>query len=509
MIILFGRWALVDRARSIALISTFMIAQHSGAAETIPEVVPQLPAPLQAPLGNLLNVDSLRRAKPVGGSLVYVNGYHTSGDGGGGMYQLDASDSTSADNGGNVIIDGRGARWKLAPAFPTTVRTFGAKGNGQADDSDAFRRALLSLRALVIPEGIYRISGGLVISQNGMKIRGAGTTATKILIDSSNLSGITLKPGLNNIELSGFTLTREKSPVAGAYGIDFTQASVGQSLLKDLIVERHFRNIGLGPTDYSLVQNVISQHATDVGMYLTNTTMDGTCQWTLDRVLSQKNGAVGIMFRARTGPHQVTLGTWKDISTFANSSNGIAVLGLSSTPVQGVRISGGFMGEDGDSEILLDTYGGQHQLLGTFVELAGRGKTGREFSTQPSNIGSGIEVTPNNLDTQITSIHSNGNSWDGLSLSGVVNIVGNSRATNNGLARKPGRRNGVRALGPSRLIISGGYFGNTGAGTSQQYGANASDKKLVTIVGADMSRNTVASFADDDSEKAISAIESR
>jgi len=60
---------------------------------------------------------------------VLVTGYYASGDGGGGNYYLDASDTASADNGGTVIVATDGGRWKLKWAGYLTFRQFGAKGD--------------------------------------------------------------------------------------------------------------------------------------------------------------------------------------------------------------------------------------------------------------------------------------------------------------------------------------------------------------------------------------------
>lgn len=76
-----------------------------------------------------------------------VMGFHSKGDGGGGTYYLDPDDLTSADDGGTVIIAADGGRWKLT--FTGTVRpqTFGAVGDGVADDWAALDACVRLLRA--------------------------------------------------------------------------------------------------------------------------------------------------------------------------------------------------------------------------------------------------------------------------------------------------------------------------------------------------------------------------
>ena len=60
----------------------------------------------------LLNISALQAFNPsVAPEIVEVEQWHNAGDGGG-RYRLDASDTTTADNGGAVIVDAAGNRWK-------------------------------------------------------------------------------------------------------------------------------------------------------------------------------------------------------------------------------------------------------------------------------------------------------------------------------------------------------------------------------------------------------------
>lgn len=76
-----------------------------------------------------------------------VTGYYAPLDGGGGEYEVDTSDTTSADNGGSIIVDGLSRRWKLNGPPDWYVEQFGAKGDGVTDDAPAFNAALAALPA--------------------------------------------------------------------------------------------------------------------------------------------------------------------------------------------------------------------------------------------------------------------------------------------------------------------------------------------------------------------------
>ena len=193
-----------------------------------------------------------------------------------------------------------------------------------------------------------------------------------------------------------------------------------------------------------------------------------------------------------SGPAQMTLGSYRNVNTYANTGTGIAFVGSSACPIQGIRINGAFVGEDANSEIYLNTYGGQHQICNAFAELAGRGSTGPTLSTPLSNIGSGFEVTLNNVDVLFTGCHSNGNSLDGFFVAGNDCVISGCRATNNGIANVSGRKNGINVASGFAVVVSSSRSGNTGAGASQLYGVFAADGNNVTIGSCDLRNNATA-----------------
>lgn len=91
-----------------------------------------------------------------------VLGYYAPGDGGGGLYYLDALDTTSADNGGTVIVASDGGRWKLALIEAVSVKQFGAKSDDATAGSintAAFQAAMDALGSVYVPSGYYTIDG--------------------------------------------------------------------------------------------------------------------------------------------------------------------------------------------------------------------------------------------------------------------------------------------------------------------------------------------------------------
>lgn len=93
-----------------------------------------------------------------------VLGYHTAGDGGGGLFYWDNT-SIENDNDG-TIIQATGittGRWKRVYSGAVNVKWFGAKGDGITDDRQAFNKALLASDEIEVPEGnvfLFDVTGG-------------------------------------------------------------------------------------------------------------------------------------------------------------------------------------------------------------------------------------------------------------------------------------------------------------------------------------------------------------
>jgi hypothetical protein len=75
------------------------------------------------------------------------------------------------------------------PDFPVqaNVKNFGAVGDGKADDTDAFLKAIQSVHegAVLIPAGRYVLTQQLKISKNHFVLRGAGRDQTTLLFTKS------------------------------------------------------------------------------------------------------------------------------------------------------------------------------------------------------------------------------------------------------------------------------------------------------------------------------------
>lgn len=426
------------------------------------------------------------------GQIVVTTGYNSPGDGGGNVYEIVPA-ATGADDGGSFVdLSGSGHQAKgLFPGGVKNVKQFGAVGDGSTDDVAAFQAITTIGGDIHIPEPAvaYNVSLAIDISVSGTRVIGSGRQNCVIRSTSSSEEIFNLIASVNNIELASFRLDRTVPAAVGGNGIECSTVSVGRSRIYDIDILNQWRGLSLGPTDFSSVQNVVVEECFSDGVFITNTATDGACQWSLDDVLCQKNDGHGYYVQAITGPSQMTVGTWSNIRTFANSGRGVIMLGLAGTPIQGVRMKTGFLGEDGDSELYLDTFGQQHQVSDMFLELAGRSATGRGLATPASGLGSGLEYTVNNGNIELTGNHANGNSFDGLFLSGSTHTISGLTSTNNGQSAVAGRRNGVN-LAAGLVVINGGYLGNT-VGVSQEYGAFAADGNSLSLIGSVLTGNGI------------------
>jgi hypothetical protein len=108
-----------------------------------------------ATYSNCINIAAVRGLSKTVFTYAKTLGYAIPGDGGHGEYYLDLSDTTSADNGGTVLVASDGGRWKLKHNGEVSVKQFGM-GNNVSNDIIAFQTMLQDHRdkkyTIIIPE---------------------------------------------------------------------------------------------------------------------------------------------------------------------------------------------------------------------------------------------------------------------------------------------------------------------------------------------------------------------
>jgi hypothetical protein len=163
----------------------------------------------------------------------YVTGFDTSAttspSGIAGDFTRDDSDTTSADNGGTIIVDANGARWKRAYDGPVNVKWFGAKGDGVTDDTAAIQAAISSgAKRIIAPAGgNYRITSMLAVDADNVEI---DFQHSELLMDDATGMKSHMKLGngttkRNGLKVRNVVFTREQA-ATGGYAIDANYVGV-------------------------------------------------------------------------------------------------------------------------------------------------------------------------------------------------------------------------------------------------------------------------------------------
>lgn len=163
-------------------------------------------------------VDTIADVRKQRGSknrYVIAAGYYARGDMAPALYLYDSSDTTSADNGGTVLVSQYGDRYKLATGNVVRAQNFGVMGDGARDNATrmAALRAWVAAKTaagntvkVVWPAGRYVYSQGPNWAIDGLSMEaegevwlihtGAGNAS--FLLDASAIPG-----GVRGIKISG------------------------------------------------------------------------------------------------------------------------------------------------------------------------------------------------------------------------------------------------------------------------------------------------------------------
>lgn len=382
--------------------------------------------------------------------------------------------------------------YAMIDGTPANVRDYGAVGDGVTNDSAAFNAALAANKTVYVPTGTYNIVDKIIVGQlQRQTLFGENSTSTILMSSSTTEPVIYVNSGISGISIRSLTIDRSVVPANNnAAGIDYNR--IGEGVLDDLLVQNHYVGLKLGEAGYSRFTNSTIMKNVSHGVVLASAAT-GQLQWSLINLLSTQNGGSGIVATTQNASATSTsLGEWFKISTFANTGYGIGVLGKVGSGIYGVRISDCFLGQDGNSELYMDTYGGLHKVECSFFELAGTGPTGPTLSTPASNQGYGILVTANNTDVLISGNVSSGQSYSGFDVSSDNSVIVGNYVHNSGLAGSSGDRVGIK-IRRGLSLVAGNLSRNTGGSTSQDYGFYKNGD-AVTYTGNIAFQNNIADF---------------
>lgn len=184
------------------------------------------------------SIGALRATNHTFFSRAFVTGYYAPHDGGGGAYQYDPNDTSSADNGGTIIVAADGGRWKLQYTSSVSVKQFGAYGDGTHDDTAVIQSALnAGLSALYIPSGTYEISTALTLA-TPMRIFGDGYPETVFAPSASIVTLNVTTSAPCTLESFGILYPSAQTPGLSAINVNPTTGQNANSIMRDLFIAR-------------------------------------------------------------------------------------------------------------------------------------------------------------------------------------------------------------------------------------------------------------------------------
>ena len=150
-----------------------------------------------APTTDVSNITALRALASSTTNTIRLMGYYAAGDGGGGLFRWDGSDTTSTDNGGTIITPTSGlstsGRWKRIYEGEVNARWFGMHPNkGDADNTAPLQAAINWVATDLTRDtgGASSVGGTVFIPMGYYRFRfDAGTSGlSTITIPASNIT---------------------------------------------------------------------------------------------------------------------------------------------------------------------------------------------------------------------------------------------------------------------------------------------------------------------------------
>jgi hypothetical protein len=377
-----------------------------------------------------------------------------------------------------------------------TLKKMGCKIDGRTDDTTKVNNALASgENDIYFDPGQCMIDGSALINSGNITLHGAGANNSVFVGTTPNLPVISVPhASLIGVNLKNFGISRNVTATAGADGISWQLIS-DYGLISNVLVQKCWVGFHLGIIGFGIVENCRAELNLNDGFR--QTANANSSQWSFNTCLSQQNAGNGYTLTT-TGTGQISVGTYTNINSFANTGFGFAALGNAACPIFGIRMIGGFFGQDGSHEVFLDTYGTGHKILNTYTELAGTFSTGPGVisggGTPPSNVGSGFFITANNNLTRLTDVTAETHSNSGINTSGTKTIISSPICTGNGMAGVSGDQNGILVLAGA-MSVTGGCLSNISGDVFQEFGVAAPTGVGLSIVGVDLSGNITGPYA--------------
>lgn len=363
-----------------------------------------------------------------------------------------------------------------------SVKQFGAKGDGVANDTTAIQSAVDYLAAnglnvLFFPAGVYRVSG--IVNNSRIAFIGADIQNTVIKGIDATTPIITYNNDISFIRLENITLDREVVAISGGHGIYTTASGMGFHI-ENLFIKNQYDGIHLeGDIAGGYLLN----------SYVTNCVRDGVSiahgNMTIFGVYSIFNGGSGFKFYKSTGGLYLTR-----CEAFSNGGNGITLSAENKAggdTINDVIISQCSIGLSKGNGIYLDTNGENINISDCYIEYSGHDETGTAISAKE-----GILVTAANKRVDINNCQCLWNAGAGITIyANGVKINGGIYAINSLFLNNasPGILISENVLRTTIIGVSSCKYEGDAAST-QSFGISVlSGANEYTIIGCDVKGN--------------------
>ncbi len=449
------------------------------------------------------NLEAIRKYDGAATSAV-VNARSVAGDRGGGSFRVSVEDLTSLDNNGTIVVDRLGRRWHRIINDCVLGEFFGARGDGNSDDTIALQTALNAAVAnkvkLLLLEKSYKTTRSIVVTEHWTRIEGSSPAST-IKIHSTVDDVLRVSNRVGGFCFKSFTVDRVGVPTSGA-GVYTGHASWG--VIEDITATNHWNGLDLGAADYAQARYFTSRFNYNHGVNLRNSASHPDFraqQWELMYFLSEMNNGWGVHHLSESTNN--TMGTFSHPSTYANSLGGIGIFGQRGCSISDLVIVSAICSTNGNDGIRIDPWNGANiRVLGAFCELSGVEGTGRDKRAKgevvASKRGAGVHIGGHSTQgwVQLTDIMTMLNAQEGFRFEAdLTMLVGANLQSKGNCYNMTSERYGFNlASGSTKYIfsnlVSGGFIDGKTAYT-QDYGIRATNASNVTLTGGCLENNSV------------------
>jgi hypothetical protein len=172
-------------------------------------------------------------------------------------------DTTTADNGGTIIVDASARRWyrDTAQDQAISVHWFGARGDGTTNDTAAINAALAAAPgAVYFPAGSYSISSALAVSRT-LSLSGDGRYASTLMTTSATADILNVTATADIFDL-GFSSSATRTN--GTY-VNFSAAGATRSRLSRFWMLNGYLGVQISANDIIVDEGEILQWAATAG----------------------------------------------------------------------------------------------------------------------------------------------------------------------------------------------------------------------------------------------------